>query len=217
MAIFKTRRLDGDHAAKTSLRAGMCDDRTDDELIAMIAVGESAAFETLYNRYAAIVYQTVLRIVHDQALAEDLVQEVFWRVWRRSTRFAGEGGQVAPWLRTVARNVSVDELRRMRARPVLFHAELEQSGMLQLPDDQADVVDSTMKREQRQMIVLALQQLPVEQRRVIELNYFGDRSYKEIAAALNYPIGTVKTRARRGLQKLKQALAMEDPRASQSL
>jgi len=217
MAIFKTRRLAGDHAASTSLRAGMCDDRTDGELIAMIAAGESAAFETLYNRYAAIVYQTVLRVVHDQALAEDLVQEVFWRVWRRSSRFAGEGGQVVPWLRVVARNLSIDELRRMRAQPVLFHAELEQSGMLQLPDDQADVVDSTMKREQHRMIVLALQQLPFEQRRVIELNYFGDRSYKEIAAALNYPIGTVKTRTRRGLQKLKQALAMEDPRASQSL
>jgi len=217
MAIFKTRRPEGDHAARTSLRAGMCDDRTDGELIAMIAAGESAAFETLYNRYAAIVYQTVLRVVHDQALAEDLVQEVFWRVWRRSSRFAGEGGQVVPWLRVVARNLSIDELRRMRAQPVLFHAELEQSGMLQLPDDQADVVGSTMKREQRRMIVLALQQLPVEQRQVIELNFFGGRSYKEIAAALNRPLGTVKTRARLGLLKLKQTLATEDSRASLSM
>ena len=217
MAVFKTRRLEGDHAARTSLRAGMCGDRTDDELIAMIAAGESAAFETLYNRYAAIVYQTVLRVVQDGALAEDLVQEVFWRVWRRSNCFARERGQVAPWLRTVARNVSVDELRRMRAQPVLVRAEVEQSHILQLPDDQADVVASTRQREQRRMIASALQQLPVEQRRVIELNYFGGRSYKEIAAALNHPLGTVKTRARRGLQKLKQALAMEGPQASLSL
>jgi len=217
MAVFKTRRPEGDHAATTSLRAGLCDDRTDDELIAMIAAGESAAFETLYERYAVIVYRTVLRVVQDRALAEDLVQEVFWRVWRRSSRFAGDHGQVASWLRVVARNVSVDELRRMRARPVLVRAEVEQSRMLQLPDDQADVVASTMQREQRRMIVSALQQLPVEQRQVIELNYFGGRTYKEIATALNFPIGTVKTRARRGLQKLKQALAIEAPRASLSL
>jgi len=217
MAVLKTRRLEGDHAATTALRAGMCDDRTDDELIAKIAAGESAAFETLYHRHAAIVYRTVLRVVQDRALAEDLVQEVFWRVWRRSTSFTGKPGQVMAWLRTVARNVSVDELRRMRARPVLVRAEVEQWRMLQLPDDQADVVGSTMKREQRRMIVLALQQLPVEQRQVIELNFFGGRSYKEIAAALNRPLGTVKTRARLGLLKLKQTLATEDSRASLSM
>jgi RNA polymerase sigma-70 factor, ECF subfamily len=217
MAVFKTHRFEGDHAARISPQAGIYDDRTDDELIAMIAAGEGAAFETLYNRYAANVYQTVLRIVQDRALAEDLVQEVFWRVWRRSARFAQERGQVAPWLRTVARNVSVDELRRMRTRPVLVRAEVEQSRMLQLADDQADVVASTMKREQRGTIVSALQQLPVEQRQVIELNYFGGRTYKEIAAALNRPLGTVKTRARLGLRKLKQALAMESPRTSLSL
>jgi len=113
--------------------------------------------------------------------------------------------------------VSVDELRRMRARPVLVRVELEQARVLQLPDDQADVLDSTMQREQRRMIVSALQQLPVEQRQVIELNYFGGRSYKEIAAVLNHPLGTVKTRARLGLRTLKQAFAMEGPRASLSV
>jgi RNA polymerase sigma-70 factor (ECF subfamily) len=182
----------------------------------MIAAGESAAFEALYNRYAANVYQTVLRIVQDQALAEDLVQDVFWRVWQRSTCFAHERGQVAPWLRAVARNMSVDELRRMRARPVLVRTEAEQSRMLQLPDERADVVASSMKREQRGMIVSALQQLPVEQRQVIELNYFGGHTYKEIAAALNHPIGTVKTRARLGLRKLKRTLAMSGPQTSNS-
>lgn len=83
----------------------------------------------------------------------------------------------------------------MRAQPVLLRAEVERSRMLQLPDDQADVVASTMKREQRHRIVSALQQLPAEQRQVIELNYFDGRSHKQIATTLNYPIGTVKTRA----------------------
>jgi RNA polymerase sigma-70 factor, ECF subfamily len=179
-------------------------------LIANIAAGESAAFETLYHRHAAHVYQAVLRVVQDAALAEDLVQEVFWRVWRRSAGFAGDHDQVAAWLRAVARNVCLDELRRMRARPVLIRTEVEQSRMLQLPDDHADVAASSMKQEQRRMIVLALQQLPFEQRQVIELNYFGCRTYKEIATTLNYPIGTVKTRARLGLRKLKQAFENDD-------
>jgi RNA polymerase sigma-70 factor (ECF subfamily) len=190
MNVFKTCQPDGHHAGRALLRADMCDDRTDDELIALIAAGESAAFEALYHRYAANVYQIVLGIVQDRALAEDLVQEVFWRVWRRSTNFASERGQVASWLRVMARNLSLDELRRMRARPVLIRTKVEQSRMLQLPDDQADVVASTMKQEQRRMIVSALQQLPVEQRQVIELNYFGGRTYKEIATTLDSPIGT---------------------------
>src|SRR6266540_5785013 len=157
MAVFKTGRPEGDHAARASLRAGMRDDRTDDELITMISAGESAAFETLYYRYAANVYQTVLRIVQDRALAEDLVQEVFWRVWRRSTRFAAERGQVLAWLRTVARNVGVDELRRLRAGPVLIRTEVEHARMRELADEQADVAASAIKQEQRYMIVAALQ------------------------------------------------------------
>ena len=103
MAMFKNHRLTGDHAAAIRPRAGTYEDRTDAELMAMISAGESEALELLYKRYAANVYQTVLRIVQDRALAEDLVQEVFWRVWRRSSRFAAWRGQVAPWLRAVAR------------------------------------------------------------------------------------------------------------------
>jgi len=192
----------------------MYDDRTDNELMTMISAGESEAFESLYSRYAANIYQTVLRLVEDRALAEDLVQEVFWRVWRRSSRFAAERGQVASWLRAMARNVGVDELRRLRARPVLIRAEGEHARMRQLADDQADVLAAAIKQEQRHLIVSALQQLPIEQRQVIELSYFGGRTYKEIAAALDHPLGTVKTRARRGLLKLKLALAAEGPRAS---
>src|SRR5262245_30154084 len=99
----------------------------------------------LYKRYAASVYQTVLCVVQDRALAEDLVQEVFWRVWRRSTRFAAERGQVLlAWLRAVARNVGVDELRRLRAGPVLIRTEVGHSRMRELADDQVDVAASAI-------------------------------------------------------------------------
>ena len=86
--------------------------------------------------------------------------------------------------------------------------------MDELADEKADLLGAVIKQEQRHRIVTALQQLPFEQRQVIELNYFGGRSYHEIAAALNHPLGTVKTRARRGLRKLKQALVGEEARAS---
>jgi RNA polymerase sigma-70 factor (ECF subfamily) len=217
MPIHKNYRLNGDQVATLQPQAGTYEDRTDNELMALILAGESQALEMLYKRYAANVYQTLLRAVQDRALAEDLVQEVFWRVWRQSTRFAAERGQVVAWLRVVARNVSIDELRRLRARPVLVRADIEQSRLRELADDQADLLDTVIKQEQRHMIVTALQQLPFEQRQVIELNYFGGRSYQEIAAALNHPLGTVKTRARRGLHKLKQALAAEGLRASLSV
>ena len=217
MTTHKNHRLTGDHAVAIRPRAATYEDRTDTELMAMISAGESEALELLYKRYAANVYQTVLRVVQDGALAEDLVQEVFWRVWRRSSRFAAKRGQVAPWLRALARNVSIDELRRLRARPVVIRADMEQSRMRELADDQADLLAAVIKQEQRHRIVTALQQLPFEQRQVIELNYFGGRSYQEIASALNHPLGTVKTRARRGLRKLKQTLVAEGPRASLSL
>ena len=217
MVIDKNHHLNDDRVATVQPRAGMYDDRTDNELMTMISAGESEAFELLDSRYAATIYQTVLRVVQERALAEVLVQEVFWRVWRRSSRFAAERGQVASWLRAMARNVGVDELRRLRAGPVLIRAAVEQSRMRELADDQADVVASAIKQEQRHLIVSTLQQLPIEQRQVIELSYFGGRTYKEIAAALNHPLGTVKTRAWRGRQKLKQALTAEGPPASASL
>jgi RNA polymerase sigma-70 factor, ECF subfamily len=217
MAMYKNHQLNGDHLGTVRPRAGTYEDRTDNELMALISAGESEALEMLYNRYAPTVYQTVLRVVQDRALAEDLVQDVFWRVWRRSSRFAAERGQVLAWLRAVARNVGVDELRRLRAGPVLIRTEVEHARMRELADEQADVAAAAIRQEQRHMIIWALQQLPFEQRQVIELNYFGGRSYQEIAAALNHPLGTVKTRARRGLQKLKQALAAEDSPASLSL
>lgn len=217
MAMYKNHHLNGDHTAAVQPQAGAYEDRTDNELMALISAGESEALEVLYKRYAASVYQTVLHVVQERALAEDLVQEVFWRVWRRSRRFAAERGQVAAWLRAVARNVGVDELRRLRAGPVLIRTEVEHSRMRELADDQTDVAASAIKHEQRHMIISALQQLPYEQRQVIELNYFGGRSYQEIATVLNHPLGTVKTRARRGLRKLKQALAMEGPSASLAL
>jgi len=129
MAMDKNHHLNGDHVATVRPRADAYEERTDNQLMALISAGESAALEMLYKRYAASVYQTVLCVVQDRALAEDLVQDVFWRVWRRSTRFATQRGLAVAWLRAVARNLAVDELRRLRAGPVLIRTEVEHSRM----------------------------------------------------------------------------------------
>lgn len=183
------------------------DDQDDLALIAAIAQGDSQALEALYDRYAAVIYRMALRIVKNQELAEDVVQEVFWRVWRRSGSFERERGRVAQWLFGVAHNLCIDELRRMRSRPISVYEDTEHPLIQQLPDERTDVAGEVWHAEQRRVIADVLDQLPETQRQAIELAYFGGLSHQEIATRLNRPLGTVKTRVRLGLHKLKSLLS----------
>ncbi len=182
-------------------------DQQDAELIAAIAQGDTAALEQLYDRYAAIIHRLALRIVHNPELAEEIVQEVFWRAWRRSASFERERGRVAQWLFGIAHNLCIDELRRQRARPVSIYEDGENPFLQQLPDERTDVAGAAAVREHRSLLTDALRQLPAEQRQAIELAYFGGLSHQEIAQRLDRPLGTIKTRVRLGLQKLKLALS----------
>ena len=128
------------------------------------------------------------------------------RVWRRSASFATGRGQVAGWIFGIAHNLCIDELRRQRVRPAYVYGEQEQQAILEKPDSQIDVVGTTIERERRQAILYALAQIPPEQREVLELAYFQGLSQSEIAQRLNSPIGTVKTRTRLALQKMRDAL-----------
>jgi RNA polymerase sigma-70 factor (ECF subfamily) len=175
------------------------DDRA---LIAAIATGDSNALEQLYERYAAAVYRVALRVLKNRELAEDVVQEVFWRVWRRSASFANERGRVAQWLFGIAHNLCIDELRRMRARPVAIYEDAEHPLIQQLIDEQSDVPAAAWATEQRQAITEAMRELPAAQRQAIALAYFDGMSHQEIATRLNRPLGTIKTRVRSGLHKL---------------
>jgi RNA polymerase sigma-70 factor (ECF subfamily) len=176
-------------------------------LIAAISGGNSQALEVLYDRYAAVVYRMALRIVKNQELAEDIVQEVFWRVWRRSGSFERDRGRVAQWLFGVAHNLCIDELRRQRSRPISVYEDVDHPVIQQLADERTDVMGSAMESEQRRIIADALRQLPDAQRQAIELAYFGGLSHQEIATKLNRPLGTVKTRVRLGLHKLRSLLS----------
>lgn len=185
-------------------RAHEDDDQT---LIAAIASGDSSALEQLYDRYGAVVYRIALRMLKNRELAEDIVQEAFWRVWRRSASFAHERGRVTQWLFGIVHNLCIDEMRRVRARPNQIYEDVEHPVLQQLIDERTDVPAAAWTTEQRRMIGESLRELPAAQREAIELAYFGGLSHQEIATKLNRPLGTIKTRVRLGLHKLGGLLA----------
>ncbi len=200
----RARPLSTGDAAPQPPRTETPDDHV---LIASIASGESAALEALYDRYSAAVYRMSLRIVKNREIAEDVTQEVFWRVWRRASSFERERGRVAQWVFGIAHNLCIDELRRMRARPTPVYEDVDHPVIQQLVDEHIDVPATVWSSEQHRLIVEVLAHLPVAQRQAIELAYFGGMSHQEIATRLDRPLGTIKTRVRLGLQKMNVLLA----------
>jgi RNA polymerase sigma-70 factor (ECF subfamily) len=192
-----------------SLRSGGRTAPEDQALLARVAAGDSRALDTLYDRYARVVYSAALRILGSAELAEEVVQETFWRVWRRSGTFQPERGQVASWILGIAHNLAIDELRRQRARPSPVYDQEDRPVLRDMQDSRVDVAGEALEQEQRQLISAALSQIPNEQREAIELAYFGGLSQSEIAARLHNPLGTVKTRIRLGLQKLRDILSAQ--------
>ena len=183
----------------------------DDQLkIIAIANGDNQALEELYNRYSGVVYRLAFRVLKQREQSEEVVQEVFWRVWRRSTSFERERGRVSQWIFGIAHNLCIDEMRRMRARPNPVYENDEHPIIAQLVDEHIDIPAVAWANEQRRVIVGALATLPVAQREAVELAYFGGFSHQEIAERLDRPLGTIKTRVRLGLQKLGTLLADTD-------
>lgn len=177
----------------------------DEVLIAAVADGDETALGLLYDRYAKPVYSLAARITQDQGLAEEITQEVFLRLWRNAATFDVERGRFASWLLSVTHHLAVDQMRRRRARPQIV-ASTDDSPVLGLPDTRTDVEEEAWLQVRRDLIARALAELPAAQRRVIELAYFSGLTHVEIAALLGDPLGTVKTRMRLGLQKLRELL-----------
>jgi len=185
----------------------------DQGLLARIADRDSRALDTLYDRYARVVYGVALRILGEAELAEDVVQETFWRVWRRAGTFQSGRGKVAAWIFGVAHNLGVDELRRQRSRPRSVYDTDETPVLRDREDSRMDVVADALENERGRLIGAALQNISADQREAIELAYFGGLSQSEIAERLKSPIGTIKTRIRLGLRKLRDLLLAQDLRA----
>jgi RNA polymerase sigma-70 factor (ECF subfamily) len=167
------------------------------------------AFRALYDRYGNLVYSTVLRIVRDAQTAEDMVQEIFLRIWRKPDSYVAQRGRFVTWLTSVSRNRAVDEIRS-RGRRFRHETASPEEQERELPTHEVD--DPALRAEladQRRLILAALARIPLEQRQIIELAYFGGLTQQEIAERLCQPLGTVKTRVRLGMQKLRAALTPE--------
>ena len=185
-------------------------DLSDAELVQRMAEGDVVALEELYTRYARPVYSFAVRIVGDNLVAEEILQEAFVRAWRQSDRFEFSRGSFPSWLLSITHNLAIDEVRRRQRRPQRADA-VDISDVLRLEiDESANVEEAAEASELRERIRGAMAQLPQAQRRVIELAYFEGLTQREIAALLEEPLGTIKTRMRLAMQKLKEYLATEE-------
>jgi RNA polymerase sigma-70 factor (ECF subfamily) len=180
--------------------------------MARIARREGEALAELYDLYAPRVFGLCLRIVSEVQLAEDLLQEVFVRVWERSHLFEQSRGSVSAWLMGVTRNLCIDQLRRLQARPQAAEPPNLPDGEAQpyeeaLADPQADVAGAAASNDRAALVRRAMANLSREQQLVIELSYFRGFTRREIARRLGWPEGTVHTRARLALQNLRDQLS----------
>lgn len=181
----------------------------DEELMQRLSYCDLEAFRALYDRYSDLVYSTTLRIVRDVHLAQDMVQDIFLRLWRKPESYVAQRGRFVIWLTSVARNRSVDEIRARSRRYRHETASPEQQGReLPGPDQDSPALTAELA-DQRRLILVALGGLPPAQRQAREMAYFGGLTQQEIAERLSQPLGTVKTRIRLGMRKLRKALGAQ--------
>jgi RNA polymerase sigma-70 factor (ECF subfamily) len=174
-------------------------DLSDEALMDLVKHGRADAFEQLYHRHATAVSAVVGRICQRQA-ADEVTQSVFLTLWNNAGRFRPESGRLRAWLMTIARNAAIDRARVKRVDIVPFESALTHSSADLGPAEL--VVDRERDREVREALTI----LSEEQRTVIELAFFGGLTQLEIAGVIDQPLGTVKSRVRLGMQKLRRLL-----------
>ncbi|GAB4572914.1 MAG: sigma-70 family RNA polymerase sigma factor [Anaerolineae bacterium] len=173
----------------------------DSDLLARIQQGDEDALLALHQRYINAVYAVAYRVLGEQMAAEEVAQDTFMRLWERGHQYDPERGAFLSWLLTIARRRAIDVLRQRRGQPppeATFSIDAHPYLAETLPD-------SDEQRELRRSLVGVLGSLPEDQRKAIELAYFYGMSHGDIAAYLGEPLGTVKTRIRLGMQKLREA------------
>ncbi|HJR82162.1 MAG TPA: sigma-70 family RNA polymerase sigma factor [Anaerolineales bacterium] len=184
---------------------------SDEVLAAQVARGESRALEILYDRYGSLVLGISLKIVGDRAAAEDVLQETFWRVWRSAASYQSPRGSFTAWLLRIARNLAIDAYRRRNVRPrPMTDVDKSDSKIDRVADAGMDIAEQSIVLLEQKQVRSALATLPHVQREVIELAYFYGMTRQEIAEATGEALGTIHTRARLALQKLRQALQREE-------
>ncbi len=180
----------------------------DGELVARAAAGDERAIGQLYDRYGAVLFAVAYRIAGQRADAEEVVLEAFAQAWREAPRFEAGRGSVAGWLTTIARSRALDLVRaRSRRDRLTATAAADRPGTSPaMGDFRPDPAGALDNDERRRQVRQALETLSAPQRQAIELAYFEGLSQSEIAERLQEPLGTVKTRVRLGMQKLRECL-----------
>jgi RNA polymerase sigma-70 factor, ECF subfamily len=180
----------------------------DERLIRLIAQLRPEALDQLYERYSRLVFGLALMIVGDRSTAEEITLDVFMRVWQKAASYRADQAKVSTWLTHIARHHAIDVLRRQAVRPdqsALSLDEISPNGVVQAQDPQ-QLAEHSLRRER---VRRAIFRLPAEQRQALMLAYFGGYTQTQIAGFLQQPLGTVKTRIRLAMQKLREILSEE--------
>jgi len=167
-------------------------------LVTAIRSGDQSAMAALYDRYSSIVYSVALRVLQDTGAAEDVLQDVFVQLWRKSGAFDASRGNMAAWLAVIARHRAIDALRRRRPENDI------EDFVVAVEPDLASAADRSRSMD---TVRGALQTMPAPQRAALEMAYFEGLTHSEIAEKTGEPLGTIKTRIRTGLLSLRKALA----------
>jgi RNA polymerase sigma-70 factor, ECF subfamily len=180
----------------------------DQALIARLVAHDADALGLLYDRYGRLAYAIALRITGSRDVAEEVVQDAFYNVWRDAASFRPQTGSVTSWISAITRHRAIDATRSKR-----FQAGRREEAMdMGLPVGDADSPErQTDERLLRQEVLAALRELPAPQRQAIELAYYGGMTRSEIAEQLGEPIGTIKTRLRLGMARLRSLLRPHGP------
>jgi RNA polymerase sigma-70 factor (ECF subfamily) len=179
---------------------------SDETLMARVARRDSQELALLYGRYSAFALGLATKILNDRATGEEIVQEAFWRVWIRARTYCKTRGQFAPWLLSVVHNLAIDELRKRNARPGVSSTDQEDQVPSDLPDLRSDVAATALSNIAGEQVRAAVALLPEPQRHVLELAYFQGLTHQAISEKLGEPLGTVHTRSRLAIMKLREQL-----------
>jgi RNA polymerase sigma-70 factor, ECF subfamily len=177
-------------------------------LLDRITRRDQAGLAELYDRHCRLLFSLILRILRDRGEAEDVLQEVFIRVWDRADSYNPTLGTPAAWLVRISRNRAIDRLRSRTVRAGVHAPELERPEQIADPAPESDPERYAASTEERRVIVEALAALPPEQRLLIESAFYEGYTQSELAERFDLPLGTVKTRIRTGMQSLRRALAV---------
>lgn len=168
-----------------------------------MAVGDSQALGVFYDRWSGEVYASAISIVRVAQDAEEVVEDTFWQAWTQATRFDAARGQVRSWVLSIARTRALDKLKSVARR----REEQLESAPLELLANEGDADTRVVEEERTNAVASALNELPAPQREALEMAYYGGLSQTEIAECTGLAVGTIKTRIRLGMQKLRERLA----------